>query len=186
MMPPKVHPELVDMTDGELAARLRRHPSDRDTWAELYRRCYPIMLRTAVLTLGSGSGMAEDVVQDVFARSMHSGVLSSLRDPNRVRYYLGVAARHAALDLLRSPANSRVALGLELEAMVDPESWEDHAAERRAVVQEALSRLPPEDAEILNRFIQGFTLSEIATELQLSYAAAAQRVSRARKRLLGQ
>lgn len=184
-MPRRLDQALRDAPDHDLVARIRRHPADVAAWTELYRRCYPGMLRTAVLTLRGQPELAEDLVHDVFVRALDSGALAALQSPDLVRRYLAVAARRAALDIIRSPAVSRTVAELDPESLVDSSLWEEHAADRAAAVEEALSRLAPEDSTVLRLLLQGYSLSEIAARLDLKYDAAAQRVSRARRRLLG-
>lgn len=170
--------ELGSLSDDQLAARLIDPRSERSVVAEAYRRFFPRMLRAAALILDRDAALAEDVVQECFAQLFLGRRIERLRDPGSLRQYLLASVRHAAIDLARTRGRQET-LTTEMAAEMSDggpaELMKEHPR-----LEAVLERLTASDREILDlRFRQGLAVIEIATRLQISYAAAAQRLSRA-------
>jgi len=132
---------------------------------------------------------ARDVSQETFLRAFLQ--LHRLEHPERFPSWLCAIAANACRNWLRKP---RATVGLEdtdLEEKIDahnplpqkPDEVLEHQEERR-MVSRALSRLSPENREVLTLYYMGSRSSaDIPRYLDISPAAARQRLSRARGHL---
>jgi|GEM_PF-6542020 len=152
---------------------------------------------------------AEDVVQESFARALlwNQGAALPNDDEGRLRCrrWLFQVATNLSLDLLRKRKRGSLrfwqALG-QRQAEARDENQENHAAPaqladpapqlqeamiQRALIESALGVLKPTDRSLLLLHEHyGFSLGELATMAQCSYAAAAKKVARARQQFIQQ
>jgi RNA polymerase sigma-70 factor (ECF subfamily) len=141
-----------------------------------------MVFRAAYRVTGNSSD-AEDVLQTVFLRLLHSEQPPEIR---HLRAYLHRAAVNAALDLLRARKDSR---NLPLEdqpEMAGPSSAasRQETGELRTWLRHALARLNPKWAEMfVLRFIEDYTNREIARMMRTSSAAVAVALHRTRSQL---
>ena len=151
---------MVGPSDASLVESL---PDDKtgDRLRELYRRYSGELFGFACNALGDRQ-LAEEVVQDVFARAWrHAGDYDARRAS--VRTWLYAIARHRVVDLRRR-AGARPALA-DRDAPPAPAQREDplEQAVLRWQVAAALARLRPEHRELIRlAHWGGLTLREIA------------------------
>jgi RNA polymerase sigma factor (sigma-70 family) len=163
---------LALVADADLVARCRG--GDQDAWNELVTRFsrYVFAIATRVYRLDHHD--AEDVFQDVFARTFEH--LDALREDAAVRPWIGTLTRRLCVDRLRAAGREQPTE--EPAELVEPD---DAIAEldEAFVVQEAMRALPEHCAEILDRF---FTRDEsykaIGEALDLPAGTIASRISR--------
>jgi RNA polymerase sigma-70 factor (ECF subfamily) len=127
----------------------------------------------------------DEVAQDVFVEALSS--LDSLREPAAFRSWLGTIVVHRVrLRIRRRRTSSSVGL-IKIEP-VDLERVASSAAPDVALelreVEERLSQLEQEErtALLLHR-VEGYTLAEVATHLELSLATVKRRVASADEKL---
>src|SRR4051812_42778273 len=87
----------IELTDAQLVERCRA--GDGDAWNELVERFSRYVYAISVRAFGLSEVDAEDVFQDVFARTFER--LDSLRDDAAVRPWLAQLTRNACIDRLR-------------------------------------------------------------------------------------
>jgi RNA polymerase sigma factor (sigma-70 family) len=168
--------ELKQLTDEAFAKRLVDDAGNADLQAEAYRRYFPRLQRCAHSHPKRWLGF--DAVHDTLTRVLLSERLRDVQ-PNAVFSFLKTSCSNAVIDSIRRDARS-----------VSVKEIEFVAAERsdgaRDAVEDALARIAPDEVEVLRlRFLRGLSIAEIASTLGISYAAAAQRLSRATKRARG-
>lgn len=155
---------------------------DRDELTRLAPELVADLLRFA-RSLTHDPTQAEDLVQETFVRALAR--LDSFRGDADVRTWLHRILYHAAVD--RARRSSRELLVDEVEAAwrddaytVDPAAVVARAAERDEL-EDALVRLPfhYRSAVVLHDLV-GWTVGEIAAELQIGLPAAKQRLRRGR------
>ena len=141
----------------------------------LYTGHYAALVRLAALLVRS-SGEAEEIVQDSFV-AMHSK-WGRLREPDKAVGYLRrtvvnrarSAQRHHRVADKHNVASSQVAASAEHSAL---------AAESRAVVMDALYRLPTRQREVLVlRYYGDLSEADIAAALGISRGAVKSHASR--------
>ena len=122
---------------------------------------------------GSPAHDAEDVFQDVFARSYER--LGSLRSDDAIRPWIGQLTRNCCLDLLRS--SGRVVLVEELDerAADDVIATLDEALTVRAGLSQLGQRMPGDPRPVLRRDESYRTIGEA---LGLPAGTIASRISR--------
>ena len=154
---------------------LRRNPEAR--FEEVYASCQPRVFRTCLAILRNTDDAAE-ATQEVFSRALP--LLTQLREP---QVWLQTVARNYCLDQLRRQKVRGLGTPLDEET---PGSLRDDP-ERETLLRDALRQafeaLTPRERRALARvLLMDDSLADIAAMLGVSYSAAAQVVSRARRR----
>jgi RNA polymerase sigma-70 factor (ECF subfamily) len=171
-------------------AALLRQIADRrpEALAELYDRQAPILLGLARRILGNTAD-AEEVLQEVFLHVWNRG--GALYDPDRssVSTWLVLLTRSRAIDRLR---NRRVVDRTHENAHT--ENPATHASpegernvwieERRERIRQELTKLPPEQREVLDlAFYGGLSQTEIASRTEIPLGTVKTRTLLAMKKL---
>lgn len=146
---------------------------------ELYERYATDVLRVAYYYLGSRE-LAEDVTQDVFVKLITN---SPSLEVGKEKAWLLKVALNRCRDLWRSSWMKKVILGHPgFECFPAPDMI-GHLADQQTL-SEAVSRLKPEFKEVVLLFYyQGFSVSEIASMLNIAEGTVSSRLSRARDKL---
>ena len=167
----------MEVSDGQLVRRCRA--GEAGAWEALVERFSRYVYAIVVQAFRLRDHDAEDVFQDVFARAYEH--LDRLRDDDAVRPWLAQLTRNACIDRLRS-APREEAMGEELEP---PDVDETLAALDEALtVREALGRLSPDCAEILDRFFaRDESYRALGEVLGIPSGTIASRISRCLDRL---
>jgi RNA polymerase sigma factor (sigma-70 family) len=171
---------LALIADADLVARCRG--GDQEAWAELVNRFsrYVYAITSRVYRLSSHD--AEDVFQDVFARTFEH--LDELRDDAAVRPWIATLTRRLCVDKLRSGGREQ-----PVEEPLDGLGTDDALDEldEAMMIHDAMRMLPEHCAEILDRF---FTRDEsyktIGAALELPPGTIASRISRCLSKLRSQ
>jgi len=156
------------LSDAELYQQIRL--GDGQALAQVYDR-YVSKVYAIARRLTTDREMIEEIVQDVFTRVW----TTQGYDPavGEFSHWLGVVAKRIAIDHLRKQnrmQKSGVALAIEDQPIPDPKSSEGEALSRlmRADLRKALSGLRPEERLIMElAYFQGYTLSEVASTLEM-------------------
>ena len=128
----------------------------------------------------------EDVVQDVFLRTLKRIKRFQHRTVGGLQAYLRQAVVNRVRDLIRGSQRR----GTEMDFAAEPRDWKPSPLEAAIMREqldrflEALRRLRPADRQVIVWRIElGYTAEEIATKLGKSKAAAGMTVTRAMTRL---
>jgi RNA polymerase sigma factor (sigma-70 family) len=164
----------IELTDAQLVERCRA--GDAAAWNELVDRFSRYVYAIAVRAFRLPEHDAEDVFQDVFARTFER--LDSLRDDGAIRPWLAQLTRNACIDRLRS--------GKREQPVDEPLEWEiseqDAALEQldeALDVHEGLLGLSGDCREILDRFFaRDESYRAIGEALDLPAGTIASRISR--------
>jgi RNA polymerase sigma-70 factor (ECF subfamily) len=165
------------VTDAQLVARCRA--GDHDAWSELVERFSRYVYAIAVQAFRLPPEDADDVFQEVFARTYQH--LGRLRDEAAIRPWLGQLTRRLCIDYLRSDAREQPAdEPLEVAGADDTLERLDDAL----TVHEALGSLSDDCREILDRFFaRDESYRTIGEALQLPSGTIASRISRCLEKL---
>src|SRR4051794_17486644 len=164
------------IADADLVARCRS--GDQEAWNELVNRFsrYVYAITSRVYRLSAHD--AEDVFQDVFARTFEH--LDELRDDAAVRPWIATLTRRLCVNKLRSGGREQL-VEEPLEGSSDDTLEE---LDEAMAIHEAMRVLPEHCAEILDRF---FTRDEsyktIGAALDLPPGTIASRISRCLSKL---
>jgi RNA polymerase sigma-70 factor (ECF subfamily) len=162
------------VTDAELVARCRG--GDGEAWNELVERFSRFVFAICVRGFRLSESDAEDVFQDVFAKTFEQ--LHALRDNGAIRPWIAQLTRRACIDHLRGSRETPVAEMEEAAAETLVEI--DQALD----IQLALETLPEACGEILDRFFtRDETYRTIGEELGLPPGTIASRISRCLEKL---
>ncbi len=168
-------------SDATLVERLPRDDSG-DELRELYRRYSGQLFGFACNALGD-RGLAEEVVQDVFARAWRH---ADDYDPQRasVRTWLFSIARNRVVDARRRAA---VRPGVTVDPEPESPAELDRALEQAVLrwqIAAALARLSPEHREVIRlAHYGGLTLREIAERKGIPLGTVKSRTSYALRHL---
>lgn len=144
----------------------------------------PQRLRRRSISLGVAPGDADDVAQNALLRAWRS--IEQLETPGAgaMCSWLDTIARNAASDLARQQARRRT--DAVDDDPVGPTDVADEVEMRRILdgALQAIHALPAELREpLLLSAVDGLSATEIGERLQVTPAAARQRISRARRSL---
>jgi RNA polymerase sigma factor (sigma-70 family) len=162
----------ASLSDAQLVARCRT--GDDAAWAELVTRFSRYVYAIAAQGFRLPDPDAEDVFQEVFARTYEH--LGRLRDDEAIRPWLAQLTRRLCIDRLRSGSREQLSDEETLPAGVDHTlSNLDEALD----VREAMAKLPGHCHEILDRFFgRDESYATIAEELDIPGGTIASRISR--------
>jgi RNA polymerase sigma factor (sigma-70 family) len=159
------------LTDAELVARCRT--GDEAAWAELVERFSRYVYAIATQAFRLSEHDAEDVFQEVFARTYER--LDGLRDDAAVRPWLAQLTRNLCVDRLRQSA--RVEPTAEVETGQADETLEE--LDLALTVREALAALGDPCSELLDRFFcRDESYRTIGGQFDLPEGTIASRISR--------
>jgi RNA polymerase sigma factor (sigma-70 family) len=168
------------LADADLVARCRE--GDQQAWSELVNRFsrYVFAITSRVYRLDEHD--AEDVFQDVFARTYER--LGELRDDEAIRPWIATLTRRLCVDRLRAGAREQ-----PMDEPIDPGET-DNAIEmldEALAVHEGLKALPEHCGEILDRFFaRDESYRTIGEALDLPAGTIASRISRCLLKLRGE
>jgi len=160
----------ANLTDAELVARCRA--GDQQAWAELVGRFSRYVYAIAIQGFRLSETDAEDVFQEVFARTYER--LDRLRDDAAVRPWIAQLTRNLCVDRLRDRA--RVEPTEDIETGADETLSEIDLA---LDVREALEALGDPCSDLLDRFFcRDESYRTIGERLELPAGTIASRISR--------
>ena len=162
----------MTLSDAQLVARCRA--GDADAWRALVERFSRYVYAIAVRAFRLSEHDAEDVFQEVFARTYEH--LDRLRDDAALRPWIAQLCRRLCVDRLR--AAGRVELSADEREPAGFDTTLDELDEALAV-HEALRSLPEHCREILDRFFaRDESYRTIGDALDLPAGTVASRISR--------
>lgn len=169
------------MPEEELIEAARK--GGQQAYARLMRS-YKHMVYTVCMRVLRNREEAEEATQDSFVKAYRN--LASYQGGARFSTWLYSIAYRTALSALRARRTGTV----DLEAVPDrvlagPAPAFGHAQDLHAMVEEALSRMPAEDAALMTfYYLQDRSVEEIVTITGLSVSNVKVKLHRARKRML--
>jgi RNA polymerase sigma factor (sigma-70 family) len=169
----------VSHSDAELVARCRT--GDDEAWRELVERFSRYVYAIAVQAFRLREHEAEDVFQEVFARTYER--LGSLRDDAAIRPWLAQLTRRLCIDTLRGDAREEPVEEPEPPAVEQALERLDEALD----LHDALGRLTGDCREILDRFFaRDESYRTIGDALDIPSGTIASRISRCLDKLRGE
>ena len=170
---------LTDITDAQLVERCRA--GEAAAWNELVERFSRYVYAIAVRAYRLPEHDAEDVFQEVFARTYER--LDSLRNDAAIRPWIAQLTRNACVDRLRSGSREEpMAEAMEGEADAVLELLDD-----ALTVHEGLRAISPNCREILDRFFaRDESYRTIGEALGIPPGTIASRISRCLGKLRAQ
>ena len=161
----------VELTDAQLVARCRT--GDQEAWRELVDRFSRYVFAIAVQGFKLSEHDAEDVFQEVFTRAYQH--LHKLRDDEAIRPWLAQLTRRLCIDRLRAGSTEQLDDDVEIAGADDTIARLDESL----AVHEALSALPDNCQEILDRFFaRDESYHTIGDALDIPSGTIASRISR--------
>jgi RNA polymerase sigma factor (sigma-70 family) len=163
---------FASLSDAQIVARCRA--GDEAAWSELVNR----FSRYVYAIIGQGFGLraenAEDVFQEVFARTYQH--LGRLRDDEAIRPWIAQLTRRLCIDHIRAGSREQ-----PTDEEIEPNEFDDTLSrlEEALSVHEALAELPEHCREILDRFFaRDESYQTIGAALDIPAGTIASRISR--------
>lgn len=155
-------------------------PTNRELYLlfeNLFREHYDALAQYAFSILKSKED-AEDIVQDVFVKLWQN--TPEVIETAQVKFYLLTAVKNNSISLLRKQAGKHFVDAQEADLQALPESSKDATQDIAALVERALTLLPPQCSVIfkMSRFGK-LTYQQIATELNLSVKTVENQIGKA-------
>ncbi len=163
---------LASLPDSRVVARCRS--GDHEAWCELVERFSRYVYAIAVQAYRLREHDAEDVFQEVFARTYEH--LDKLRDDAAIRPWIGQLTRRLCVDRIREQGSVELS-----DEEVEPKDVDEtlHRLEDAWYVHELLGTLSEPCQEILDRFFaRDESYRTIGAALDLPPGTIASRISR--------
>jgi RNA polymerase sigma factor (sigma-70 family) len=182
---------MESVRKDQLAQALRclaLDPSDPEAWRILFLGAWATGLSAANRTLRGQLDLAKDVTQEAFQRMIKYGDFRQLQDPDAFLSYFRAVCRNVARDALTQLAPELVQQ-VPLEELeipsprVEKPATPEQLTRAKQLRDELLAGLDPADQQLMKLLIEGYTLPEISSRLELSYSNAAVRLHRLRQTL---
>jgi RNA polymerase sigma-70 factor (ECF subfamily) len=180
-------------TQDRLAAGIRQ--GDRETWERFYDTFAERLWRAASRRIGHDAAGIADVVQETFLAAAQS---ARRFDPSRGSLWawlFGIARNQIALYFRRQAPRLKFERALKWWHSMNGrvEGWLDGSSassiesieceEMATLIRKTLTELPPEYESLLtDRYLEGRSVDEIASEMRRSSTAVRSRLARARRR----
>ncbi len=170
---------MSQLTDDQLLHRFAEH-RDAEAFGRLVERHARLVHATCRRETGD-DGLAEDASQTVFL--LLAKKARSLRAERSLASWLFATSRLASRNLLREERRRKARearASAEMERTMNPDASEVIEPH----LNDALARLRPSDRQaVILRYLEGRSLAEVASEMNLGESAARMRVNRAIDRL---
>jgi RNA polymerase sigma factor (sigma-70 family) len=162
----------ASLSDAALVARCRT--GDESAWAELVNRFSRYVYAIATQGFGLRADDAEDVFQEVFARTFQH--LERLRDDEAIRPWIAQLTRRLSIDRIRAGSREQLS-DEEIEPGRLDETFD--RLDEALTVRESLGELSEACQEILDRFFaRDESYQTIGEALEIPAGTIASRISR--------
>lgn len=156
---------------------------DQQAFAWIIKR-YKHLVHTTVYRILRHREEAEEATQDSFVKAYQN--LGSYQGGSKFSTWLFSIAYRTAISQLRKRRDP--AMGLDDLGAQEPGAWDVSAtgrSDRKAVLENALARLPAEDAAVLSfYYLEEMSVDEIVTATGLGASNVKVKLHRSRKRML--
>jgi RNA polymerase sigma-70 factor (ECF subfamily) len=162
----------ASLSDAALVARCRT--GDENAWAELVNRFSRYVYAIATQGFSLRADDAEDVFQEVFARTYQH--LGRLRDDEAIRPWIAQLTRRLSIDKIRAASREQLS-----DEEIEPTDLDDtfDRLDEALTVREALGGLSETCQEILDRFFaRDESYQTIGEALEIPSGTIASRISR--------
>lgn len=160
---------------------MKRWKHGDDSAAALVVERYANALGAVAFTVLHDASLAEDAVQETFARA--SASLGKLNGVQQLGPWLVGIARHVALDVMRRQRRETPLDGHEVAARSSPQ-LDASRSELRACLSQALEALPEDQRELFTmKYVGGLSYAEMAVALGMTPEAVGQKLWRVRQKL---
>lgn len=182
---------MESVSNSQLAAALTHLAADRgdqDAWRILFLGAWGTGVSAANRTLRGQLDIAKDVTQEAFQRIIKYCDFARLQEPEAFLSYFRAVCRNVARDALTRLA-PELANQVPLEELETPSPRVEKPATPEELTRasqlknELLASLAPSDKQLMLFLIEGYTLSEISSRMDLSYENAGVRLHRLRETL---
>jgi len=162
----------ASLSDAALVARCRT--GDENAWAELVNRFSRYVYAIATQGFGLRADDAEDVFQEVFARTYQH--LGRLRDDEAIRPWIAQLTRRLSIDRIRAGSREQLT-----DEEIEPSGLDEtfDRLDEALAVREAMGDLSESCQEILDRFFaRDESYQTIGDALEIPSGTIASRISR--------
>jgi RNA polymerase sigma factor (sigma-70 family) len=171
---------------SECLEQLALDKGDQEAWRQVYGLLWTRVMSITYRALGGLRDRAEDASQEVFFRLARYTDFSRVRAADEFLGYVNVVCENVAADFLKQLVNSAETLDDNPDER-QQESLAPANPEQLAISQDLLrsfkSSLNPEEQQLLDLVLEGYTDSEIAARFEWTYTNTGVRVYRLRAKI---
>lgn len=168
---------------------LAKARTDEHAWTILYRTMWPFVLGHTYRALRGQRELAEDASQEVFHRLVRYCNFETMTTVQVFRGYVRSVCWNVSRDYLSQILRRREDLSSDeqdemlSELVVTATTPEDIVQTLEVLNKGILAKLDNNDQALVKLLLDGYTLREIAQQLEIDYSTAGVRVHRLRERL---
>ncbi len=156
-------------------ARLRDGTDDQQRWREWYRAVYPRLFFHLVRKTNGNQALSEELAQGAFERFVRFDGLGKVADNEQAVAYL----RRIGLRMLADYLATLVEVStVQADTVAGPGDTPPSET-----IEHLAAALGDDEKRLLRLLVEGWTVSEIAERLGISYSAASKRLQRLRQAL---
>lgn len=150
-----------------------------DQFESTYHQYYPMLWAVAMKLLADEDAVA-DVLQDVFEAYFSQSQKSQIRQPKSwlMRVTLNKCADCAAYQNRHTDISAVDVPEPEAETV-------DYANDKRKIIQQALSQLPPKERQLAVLYSEGFSYKEMSEIVGIRFSSVGKTLSRVINKLYG-
>ena len=160
-----------------------------DAWRVLFRQLWPLVRGISCQELAGVSESVEDASQEVFVRLLRYKPFKRITEPDDFLAYVRVVSRNVSRLYRRKIGRHGETPLADLERPENQAGTAEHdyaaLADARKAVQRLRDALTPREQQLLGLVLEDTPIPEIAQKTGVSYANAAVRVHRLRRKLQG-
>jgi RNA polymerase sigma factor (sigma-70 family) len=172
-----------DRPIGESLQVLALDRHDEDAWRVLFRHMWPFTVTVCGRLLGGDVDAAQEAAQESLARLARYAPFGDLQEPAAFRAYARTVCRRVVHARYRERGATLLVSIESSEVLASDDLDPEQEAGVKTLFESILAELDRDGQRLLRMTVAGYSLSEIARELGITYQAAGVRVHRVRKRL---
>lgn len=166
------------MPEHDLTTIVKAEPESQSAWDRWFRSIYPRVYLSLFRLTGGSPETAKDLTQGAIERFIrYKGLDRVSSDHDSTAYLVATGRRLYANELTSQLPESRSTwtkgIGQddrrEIDDLID--------------IETIIRQLDRDEQETMRFFLQGLSIKELSKSLGISYSAAGQRISRARKKM---
>jgi RNA polymerase sigma factor (sigma-70 family) len=168
---------------AEALHRLASNRFDEEAWRTLFNLLWPFAVAVCARLHGGDTSSAQDAAQESLVRLARYAPFKDLHTLEVARAYLRTVCRRVVHSYY-AQQDTQLSVTTDMTALLASDDLDpEQELGAKLLFETILEKLEDDDRKVLRMTVAGYSLTEIANELQIEYNAAGLRVHRLRNRV---